>query len=54
MADITRCYGLLLPHLGEQAGRDRLIRGAQAAERYGCVAMLGEEVLPELRRGDEA
>src|SRR6478736_8692792 len=35
MPDTTRRYGLLLPHFGEQASRDRLIRGAQAAERYG-------------------
>lgn len=35
MPDTTRRYGLLLPHFGEFASRDRLIRGAQAAERYG-------------------
>ena len=35
MADTTRRYGLLLPHFGDQASRDKLIRGAQAAERYG-------------------
>ena len=35
MADTTRRYGLLLPHFGEHASRDLLIRGAQAAERYG-------------------
>lgn len=37
MADKNRKrqYGLLLPHFGEWASRDRLIRGAQTAERYG-------------------
>src|ERR687884_1200878 len=35
MADTTRRYGLLLPHFGEHASRDYLIRGAQTAERYG-------------------
>jgi probable F420-dependent oxidoreductase len=35
MADLTRRYGLLLPHFGEHAGRERLLRAAQAAERYG-------------------
>jgi probable F420-dependent oxidoreductase len=35
MADTTRRYGLLLPHFGEQAARDKLIRGAQKAEQYG-------------------
>jgi probable F420-dependent oxidoreductase len=35
LADTTRRYGLLLPHFGDQASRDKLIRGAQAAERYG-------------------
>src|ERR687884_838136 len=34
MADTTRRYGLLLPHFGEHASRDYLIRGAQTAERY--------------------
>ena len=35
MADTTRRYGLLLPHFGDQASRAKLLRGAQAAERYG-------------------
>ena len=35
MAQPTRRYGLLLPHFGEQASRERLITGARAAERYG-------------------
>jgi probable F420-dependent oxidoreductase len=35
MADTTRRYGLLLPHFGEHTSRDKLIRGARAAERYG-------------------
>jgi probable F420-dependent oxidoreductase len=35
MADTTRRYGLLLPHFGDQASRDKLLRGARAAERYG-------------------
>jgi probable F420-dependent oxidoreductase len=35
MADLTRRYGLLLPHFGEHASRDFLIRSAQMAERYG-------------------
>src|SRR5438067_5868916 len=35
MADTTRRYGLLLPHFGEHASRDKLIRGARAAERHG-------------------
>jgi probable F420-dependent oxidoreductase len=35
MADTTPRYGLLLPHFGAHASRDSLIRGAQAAERYG-------------------
>lgn len=35
MADTIRRYGLLLPHFGEHASRDKLIRGAQLAERYG-------------------
>jgi probable F420-dependent oxidoreductase len=33
--DTTRRYGLLLPHFGQHAARDRLVGGAQAAERYG-------------------
>lgn len=28
-------YGLLLPHFGDQASREKLIRGAQLAEQYG-------------------
>jgi probable F420-dependent oxidoreductase len=32
-------YGLLLPHFGEFASRDNLIRGAIAAERYGFEAI---------------
>src|SRR2546426_3655055 len=35
MADTKRRYGLLLPHFGEHASREHLIRGAQTAERYG-------------------
>jgi probable F420-dependent oxidoreductase len=33
--DKTLRYGLLLPHFGRQAARERLIHGARAAERYG-------------------
>ena len=28
-------YGLLLPHFGDQASREKLIRGARMAEQYG-------------------
>src|SRR5438876_6119281 len=35
MAQTMRRYGLLLPHFGEHASREHLIRGAQRAERYG-------------------
>ena len=35
MPDSTRRYGLLLPHFGDQAGRDSLLRSARDAERYG-------------------
>jgi alkanesulfonate monooxygenase SsuD/methylene tetrahydromethanopterin reductase-like flavin-dependent oxidoreductase (luciferase family) len=35
MPDNTLRYGLLLPHFGEFASRDNLIRGAQTAEKYG-------------------
>jgi probable F420-dependent oxidoreductase len=35
MADTTRRYGLLLPHFGEHASRDKLIRAARTAESYG-------------------
>lgn len=31
----NRQYGVLLPHFGSQASRDRLIQGARTAERYG-------------------
>jgi alkanesulfonate monooxygenase SsuD/methylene tetrahydromethanopterin reductase-like flavin-dependent oxidoreductase (luciferase family) len=33
--DPGRQYGLLLPHFGEFASRERLITGSQVAERYG-------------------
>lgn len=35
MLDYTRRYGLLLPHFGEYASRENLLKGAQVAERYG-------------------
>jgi probable F420-dependent oxidoreductase len=35
MAETGKEYGLLLPHFGERASRDNLLRGARAAERYG-------------------
>jgi probable F420-dependent oxidoreductase len=35
MADLTRRYGLLLPHFAEHASRRNLLDMAQAAERYG-------------------
>src|SRR6266540_2712 len=35
MAETGRQYGLLLPHFGEHASRQNLIRGAQRIERYG-------------------
>ena len=35
MADTTRRYGLLMPHFGEHANRENLIKGAQMAEKLG-------------------
>jgi probable F420-dependent oxidoreductase len=35
MADKTRRYGLLMPHFGEHANRENLIKGAQMAEKLG-------------------
>ena len=35
MADTTRRYGLLMPHFGEHATRENLIKGAQMAEKLG-------------------
>jgi probable F420-dependent oxidoreductase len=32
---LPKQYGLLLPHFGEHASREKLLRGAQLAERYG-------------------
>jgi len=35
LADKTRRYGLLMPHFGEHATRENLIKGAQLAEKLG-------------------
>lgn len=35
MGSAQHRYGLLLPHFGQSASRERLIKGAQAAEKYG-------------------
>lgn len=35
MGGATKQYGLLLPHFGDQASREKLIRGARLAEKYG-------------------
>jgi alkanesulfonate monooxygenase SsuD/methylene tetrahydromethanopterin reductase-like flavin-dependent oxidoreductase (luciferase family) len=35
MSGTPKQYGLLLPHFGDQASREKLIRGAQMAEKYG-------------------
>jgi probable F420-dependent oxidoreductase len=35
LGDTTRRYGLLLPHFGEFASRENLIKGAQLAEKLG-------------------
>lgn len=35
MGGVAKQYGLLLPHFGDQASREKLIRGARMAEKYG-------------------
>ncbi|MCC6177329.1 MAG: TIGR03619 family F420-dependent LLM class oxidoreductase [Chloroflexi bacterium] len=35
MVGTPKQYGLLLPHFGDQASREKLIKGAQMAEAYG-------------------
>jgi probable F420-dependent oxidoreductase len=45
MADTTRRYGLLLPHFGAFTSRDKLLRAARAAERYGFDSLWARDHL---------